>query len=136
MCSYFTAYKMVFDSLICNKSIAHKYLLHIVNNSIQIYFALNDWWGDQRGLMRVDQIFNAKNWNWVLHFNWGEISVQANSTSANQWSHDYKMLLRLTWNQQNKRIANRTPKNPNQSKTVSLTGAHFSSSKFSPWMWN
>jgi hypothetical protein len=134
MCSYFATYKTVFDSIIYSKNIIHKYLLHIANNSIQIYFALNDRWGNQRVLMRANQIFTVKNWNWVLHFNWNEISVQANNTSANQWSHDYKMLLRLTWDQQNERIANITPKNLNRSKIVSLTSAHFSNSKFSPWI--
>jgi hypothetical protein len=86
--------------------------------------------------MRVNQIFAAQNWNWPLHFNWDEVSAQTNSTSANQWSLDYQMFLRLTWDQQNKQIANRTPKIPNRSETVSLSGADFSSSKFSSWMWN
>jgi hypothetical protein len=35
-----------------------------------------------------------------------------------------------TRDQQSKQIANRTPKSPNQSKTVSRTGADFSNTKF------
>jgi hypothetical protein len=47
------------------------------------------------------------------------------------------LLLRTGWisiiptrDQQSKQIANRTPKSPNQSKTVSRIGADFSNTKF------
>jgi hypothetical protein len=80
--------------------------------------------------------FASKHWKWTPRFNWDEASAQTKNTSANQWSHDYKMFLILTWDQQNKRIANRTPKSPNRSKTVSRTSAVFSSTKFCSWIQN
>ena len=52
------------------------------------------------------------------------------NTSANEWSHDYKTFLILTWDQQNKQIANRTLKSPKRSNTVSSTSDVFSSTKF------
>jgi hypothetical protein len=74
--------------------------------------------------------FASKHWKWTLHFNWNEVSAQTKNTSANEWFHDYKMFLVLTWDQQNKRIVNRTPKSPKRSRTVSRTSVAFSSMKF------
>jgi hypothetical protein len=39
ICFYFVTYMIVFVSLLYNKNVAHKYLRHLANNSIQIYFA-------------------------------------------------------------------------------------------------
>lgn len=79
--------------------------------------------------------FSSKNRNWALNFNWDKENAQTKSTSANQWSHDFKMFLRFIWDQQNKQIANQTPKSKS-AKTVSLTNADFRSSKFSFWIRN
>jgi hypothetical protein len=38
ICFYSATYMTPFDSLIYNKNVAHKYLRHFANNSIQIYF--------------------------------------------------------------------------------------------------
>jgi hypothetical protein len=46
------------------------------------------------------------------------------------------MFLILTWDQQNKWIANRTPKSPKRSNTVSSTSAVFSSRKICSWFQN
>jgi hypothetical protein len=46
--------------------------------------------------------FASKHWKWTLHFNWDEASAQTKNTSTNQWYHDYKIFLILTWDQQNK----------------------------------
>jgi hypothetical protein len=35
---YSVAYKTIFDSLFYSKNIAHKYLRHLANNSIPVYF--------------------------------------------------------------------------------------------------
>jgi hypothetical protein len=80
--------------------------------------------------------FASKHWKWTLHFNWDEASAQTMNTSANKWSHDYKTFLILTWDQQNKQIANRTPKSPKRSNTVSSTSIVFSSTKFFSWIQN
>ena len=58
------------------------------------------------------------------------------NTSANEWSRDYKTFLILTWDQQNKRNANRTPKSQKRSNIVSLTSIVFSSTKFCSWIQN
>jgi hypothetical protein len=58
------------------------------------------------------------------------------NTSTNEWSHDYKTFLILTWDQQNKRIANQTPKGPKRSNTVSSTSVVSSSTKFHSWIQN
>jgi hypothetical protein len=90
-----------------------------------------------RGGVNESQLdFASKHWKWTLHFNWDEASAQTMNTSANEWSHDYKMFIILTWGQQNKRIANRTPKSPKRSKTVSSTSVVFSSTKFYSWIQN
>ena len=47
-----------------------------------------------------------------------------------------KRFLILTWDQQNKRIANRTLKSLKRSNTVSSTSAVFSSTKFCFWIQN
>jgi hypothetical protein len=39
ICLYYITYKMFFSSLLYSKNVAHKYLSHIANNSIQIYLA-------------------------------------------------------------------------------------------------
>jgi hypothetical protein len=39
ICLYSATYKTIFGSLLYGKIVAHKYLSHIANNSIQIYFA-------------------------------------------------------------------------------------------------
>jgi hypothetical protein len=88
------------------------------------------------GWMRANQIYVSKHWKLALCFNWDEASAQTINTSANEWSHDYKMFLILIWYQQNKRIANRTPKNPKRSNTVLSTSAVFSSTKFCSWVQN
>jgi hypothetical protein len=62
--------------------------------------------------------FASKHWKWTLHFNWDEASAQTKNTSTNQWYHDYKIFLILTWDQQNKYIANRTLKSLNLWKTI------------------
>jgi hypothetical protein len=80
--------------------------------------------------------FASKLWKWIVHFNWDKASAQTRNTQANEWSHDYKMFLILTWDQQNKRIANRTPKSPKRSKTVSRTSSVFSNTKFRSWIQN
>jgi hypothetical protein len=67
---------------------------------------------------------------WTLPFNWDKATAQTINTSANEWSYNYKTFLILTWDQHNKRIANRTPKNPKQSNIVSSTRVVFSSTKF------
>jgi hypothetical protein len=36
---YSVTYMTLFVSLIYNKNVAHKYLKHLANNNIQIYFA-------------------------------------------------------------------------------------------------
>jgi hypothetical protein len=46
------------------------------------------------------------------------------------------MFLILTWDQQNKRIANRTPKSSKRSNTVSLRSVVFTSTKFYSWSQN
>jgi hypothetical protein len=99
------------------------------------------WWpycrtgkATRGGWMGANQIFVSKHWKLTLYFNWDEVSAQTINTSANEWSHDYKMFLILTWDQQNKRIANRTPKSPKRSNTVSSTSAVFSSTK--SWVQN
>jgi hypothetical protein len=78
----------------------------------------------------------SKHWKWTLHFNWDKSSTQTMNTSVNKWSHDYKMFLILTWDQQNKRIANRTPKSPKRSNTVSSTSVVLSSTKLCSWIQN
>jgi hypothetical protein len=90
-------------------------------------------WG---GWMGANQIFVSKHWKLTLYFNWDEVSAQTINISANEWSHDYKTFLILTWDQQNKRIANRTPKSPKRSNTVSSPSAVFSSTKFCSWVQN
>jgi hypothetical protein len=37
ICFYSVTYKMIFDSLLCSKNVAHKYFRHLANNSILIY---------------------------------------------------------------------------------------------------
>jgi hypothetical protein len=101
-----------------------------------IRLLLKDRWGDHRGVNGGQSNFAPENWNWVLHFNLDEESAQTKIISANQWSHDLKMLLILTRDQKSERIANRTPKSPNQSKIVSRTSVDFSSTEFSSQMWN
>jgi hypothetical protein len=39
ICFYYVSYMTLFISLLYSKNVAHKYLRHIANNSIQIYFA-------------------------------------------------------------------------------------------------
>jgi hypothetical protein len=78
--------------------------------------------------------FASKHWKWTLHFNWDETNAQTTNTSANKWSHDYKTFLILTWDQQNKRTANRIPKSLKRSNTVSSTSVVFSSTKFYSWI--
>jgi hypothetical protein len=80
--------------------------------------------------MRANRILLPNTQKWTLHFNWDEASAQTINTSANEWSRDYKTFLILTWYQQNKRTANRTPKSPKRSNTISSTSVVFSSTKF------
>lgn len=86
--------------------------------------------------MGANRIFVSKHWKLTLYFNWDEVSAQTINTSANDWSHDYKLFLILTWDQQNKRIANQTPKSPKRSNTVSSTSVVFSSTKIWSWFQN
>jgi hypothetical protein len=90
----------------------------------------------QEGVNVSQSDFASKHWKWTLHFNWDEASSQTKNTSANKWYHDYKTFLILTWDQQNKRIANRTPKSSKRSNTVSSTSDVFSSTKFCSWIQN
>jgi hypothetical protein len=39
ICFYFVTYMTLSVSLLYSKKVAHKYLRHLANNSIQIYFA-------------------------------------------------------------------------------------------------
>jgi hypothetical protein len=39
ICFYSVTYMTLFIPLLYSKNVAHKYLRHVVNNSIQIYFA-------------------------------------------------------------------------------------------------
>jgi hypothetical protein len=39
ICFYYATYKTFFGSILYAKNIAHKYVSHIANNSIQMYFA-------------------------------------------------------------------------------------------------
>jgi hypothetical protein len=73
--------------------------------------------------------FASKHWKWTFRFNWDEASAQTTNTPENEWSHDYKTFPILTWDQQNKRITNRTPKSLKRSNTVSSTSDVFSSTK-------
>ena len=74
--------------------------------------------------------FSSKHWKWTIHFNWDEASAQTMNTSVNEWSHDYKTFLILTWDQQNKRIANRTLKSLKRSNIGLRTSVVFSSTEF------
>jgi hypothetical protein len=38
ICFYSVTYKMILDSLIYSKNVEYKYLSHLANNSILIYF--------------------------------------------------------------------------------------------------
>jgi hypothetical protein len=38
ICFYSTTYRTLLGSLLYNKNVAHKYLGHLANNSIKIYF--------------------------------------------------------------------------------------------------
>jgi hypothetical protein len=92
---------------------------------------MKDRKGDRRRVNGSNSNYVAKTRTWALNFNGDQQVAQIKSTSTNQWSHVLKMFLWLTRNQQNEQVANRTPKSPNQPKTVSLSSASFSSSKIS-----
>jgi hypothetical protein len=38
ICFYYVTYMTLFVSLLYSKNVVHKYLRHLINNSIQIYF--------------------------------------------------------------------------------------------------
>jgi hypothetical protein len=86
--------------------------------------------------MGANRIYISKHLKLTHHFNWDETSAQTINISANGWSHDKKTFIILTRDQQNKRIANQTPKSPKRSNTVSSISVVFSSTKFCSWIQN
>jgi hypothetical protein len=111
-------------------------ILQIYDNTTLHFYFCRTGKATRGGWMGANRIFVSKHWKLTLYFNWDEVSAQTINTLANEWSHDDKMFIILTWDQRNKQIANRTPKSPKRSNTVSPTSAVFSNTKFCSWVQN